>query len=261
MTGFNEATAMEDKPTGHQEGVTQHEPGMGEPNDAPTGRETSDRYQLGDNGAWLLRKFTIVNRADGSAYFAPIASVLKEYQREGDACIESARKRHALDDERVAMADLSIATKSADFLTETEINGDGREWLGRKRILWPLTDELGQHLYNAIAGRTELREYAVALVKGADDNIKSVEDAKTSEKYEKKSFWARLALQEAGLVDAVVQGVEETTYNLPAMIATGYRAEANRATRTYLTGATEHTTGNAETKALLEAADTGFDLL
>lgn len=261
MTGFAEGSAMEDKPVGYREDVSQHMPGQGEPNDAPTGRETSDRYQLGDNGAWLLRKFTIVNRADGSAYFAPIASVLKNYQTEGQACLESARKRHALDDERVAMADLSITTKSADFLTETEINGDGREWLGRKRILWPLTDELGQHMYNAIAGHTELREYAVALVKGADDNIKSVEDAKSSEKYEKKSFWARLALQEAGLVDAVVQGVEDTTYNLPAMIATGYRAEANRATRTYLTGATEHTTGNAETKALLDAADTGYDAL
>ena len=261
MTGFNEGSAAQERPTGHQEGITQHQPGMGEPNDAPTGRETSDRYQLGDNGAWLLRKFTIVQRADNSAYFAPIASVLKEYQLEGEACVESARKRHALNDERVAMADLSITTKSADFLTETEINGEGREWLGRKRILWPLTDELGQHCYNAIAGRHELREYAVALVKGADDNIKSVEDAKASEKYEKKSFWARLALEEAGLVDAVIQGVEETTYNLPAMIATGYRAEANRATRTYLTGATEHTTGNAETKALLEAADTGYDEL
>ncbi len=261
MTGFSEESAIQERPAGGDEGLTQHMPANDPGNDQPTGRETSDRYQLGDNGAWLLRKFIIVNRADGSAYFAPIASVLKDYQTEGESCLSSARKRHALDEDRVAKAELSIDTKSTDFATEMEINGEGREWLGRKRILWPLTDELGQYLYNAIAGRHELREYAVALVKGADDNIKSVEDAKSSEKYEKKSFWARLALEEAGLVDAIVQGVEETTYNLPAMIATGYRAEANRATRTYLTGTTEHTTGNAETAALLKAADTGYDEL
>ena len=261
MSGFNEGSAAEDRPTGHQEGITQHQPGMGEPNDAPTGRETSDRYQLGDNGAWLLRKFIIVHRADNSAYFAPIASVLKDYQTEGEACLMSARKRHALNKERVGIAELSIETKAADFATEMEINGEGREWLGRKRILWPLTDELGQHCYNAIAGRHELREYAIALIKGADDNIKTVEDAKSSEKYEKKSFWARLALEEAGLVDAVIQGVEDTTYNLNAMIATGYRAEANRATRNYLNGAAEHTTDAAGDKALRDAASESFDTI
>ena len=261
MSGFNVDSAAEDRPQGHQEGVTQHLPGQGEPNDAPTGRETSDRYQLGDNGAWLLRKFIIVRRADGSAYFAPIASVLKDYQTEGEACLESARKRHALNDERVEMASKSIDTKSADFLTEMDLAGEGREWLGRKRILWPLTDELGQHCYNAIAGRHELREYAIALIKGADDNIKTVEDAKASEKYEKKSFWARLALEEGGFLDAVIQGVEDTDYNLPAMIATGYRAEANRATRNYLNGAAEHTTDAAGDKALRDAASESFDTL
>lgn len=261
MGGFNAESAMPERPAGQDEGLTQHLPANDPGNDAPTGRETSDRYQLGDNGAWLLRKFIIVQRADGSAYFAPIPSVLKDYQTEGVGCLDSARKRHAMNDERVAMAALSIETKSRDFATEKEINGEGREWLGRKRILWPLTDELGQHMYNAIAGRHELGEYAVALIKGADDNIKSVEDAKASEKYEKKSFWARLALEEAGLVDAVVQGVETTEYNLPAMIATGYRAEANRATRTYLTGTKEHTTATAEEAALREAAGTSFDAL
>jgi len=261
MSGFNQDSAAEDRPTGHQEGITQHQPGMGEPEDAPTGRETSDRFQLGDNGAWLLRKFIIVRRADNSAYFAPIPSVLKDYQTEGEACMMSARKRHMLDEERVAKAELSVETKSADFATEIENNGEGREWLARKRVLWPLTDELGQHCYNAIAGRHELREYAIALIKGADDNIKSVEDAKASEKYEKKSFWARLALEEAGSVDAVIQGVESTDYNLPAMIATGYRAEANRATRNYLNGAAENTTDAAGDKALRDAAGESFDTL
>ena len=55
MTGFSEGSAMEDKPAGHQEGITQHAPVQDPGNDQPTGRETSDRYQLGDNGAWLLR--------------------------------------------------------------------------------------------------------------------------------------------------------------------------------------------------------------
>ncbi len=261
MTGLNEESAMPERPAGQDEGLTQHLPADDPGNDAPTGRMTSDRYQLGDNGAWLLRKFVIIERADKTAYFAPIASTLKDYQTEGQACLDSARKRHAMNDERVAMAALSIETKSKDFATETEINGEGREWLGRKRILWPLTDELGQHMYNAIAGRHELREYAIALIKGADDNIKSVEDAKSSEKYEKKSFWARLALEEAGLVDAVVQGVETTEYNLTAMIATGYRAEANRATRNYLNGAAVNTVDSDGDKALREAAQESFDTL
>ena len=195
MSGFNEESAMAERPQGYDESVSQHEPGT-MPNDAPTGRETSDRFQLGDNGSWLLRKFTIVQRADGSAYFAPIGSLLMEYQKEGAACLSSARKRHLLDTDRVEKAEKIVASKSLDFETETTEAGDGREWLARKRVLWPLTDELGQHLYNAIAGRHELREYAIALVKGADDNIKSIEDAKGSEKYETKSFWARLALED-----------------------------------------------------------------
>lgn len=260
MSGFHEGSAIPEQLQGYDESLSQHAPGT-MPNDAPSGRETSNAIDLGDNASWLLRKFVIIKRDDGSAYFAPIRSLLAEYQLEGEACLESARKRHLIDEERVEMASKSVKTKSEDFLTEMELAGEGREWLARKRVLWPLTDELGQHLYNAIAGRHELREYAIALVKGADENIKSIEDAKASEKYEKKSFWARLALEEAGLVDAVVQGVETTEYNLGAMIAAGYRAEANRATRTYLTGAPTRTTANAEDAAMKEAADTSFDAL
>lgn len=256
---FNEGSAMQEHPTGYVEDKSQHD-SSNTPNDAPVGVEVSAKFDLGDNASWLLRKFVINTRADGSGYFVPRTDLQLQYKQEGEACLASVRARFLTDEDRGKMADKSIASKSLDFEVELENAGEGREWLARKRVIWPLTDELGQHLYNAIAGRHELREYAVALVKGRDDNIKNTDDAKATEQYEKKAFWPRLAMEEAGQLDAVIIGVDTTTeYKLDRMIAAGYRAEANRATRDYLTGVTARTTGSAAPTELQKAADSSFD--
>lgn len=256
---FNQDSAMPEQAQGYNEIISNHG-GEQLPNTAPTGQETSHRYNLGDNASWLLRKYVIKHRADGSPYFEQIPSLLATYAKEVEGCLNSMRARATTDDEVIAAAEQSIATKKPDFENELELAGEGREWAARKRVIWPLTDELGQQLFDAISGRNELREYATALVKGRDDNIQTVEDAKSSKQYEDKKFWMDLAMDQGALLDAVITGVDPATqYNLQAMFRAGARARARIDTNRFLTGAAQTVTGEASTDTVTQALDCGFN--
>ena len=254
MSGFNEDSQMPEHPQGRDESLAPP-PGAF---DAPTSPSvnSTDRFGLVANGkGYLLRRYNIETSAAGNPYFTPIPSLLAAHQRDAKDVLELVRRLHKSDEDAVAKAETQALAASEYFTAVNDAAGEGREWVARRRVIWPLTNDLGFQLYKAIAGVDDLADFAAWLI-NTDANIQSVSDAEADERYIKRKFWSDVALTEAGIIDDMIQAIEETEYNLEWMVREGYRQQAMMDTRTHLRGVAENAPVDPENdvKAKLKAS-------
>lgn len=246
--GHNEVLAAQEKHTVNHPNHNSSNPSVA-PSD-PWGLEAAGK-------SFLLRRYNVQVSAAGNPYFVPIESLLLAHQRDAAAVLELARTFMQSDEGRRERA-AAQANKGIDyFLQVLELAGEGRDWVARKRVIWPLTDELGFQLYKAASGIDELADFAAYLLR-TDSNIQTMEDVEADERYVKRKFWSDVALAEAGELDAIIQQIEETDYNLDALIRNGYRQQASLDTRSHLQGVQERRevkdeTAKVDVKAALMA--------
>lgn len=248
---FNEESAMPEIPGGNNETAlkTEHRT-----DDAQPSVQSTDRFGLEKAGkGWLLRRYDIEISKIGNPYFKPIESLLQTFVADADDAFAEARARYNADEDLQAKAAALMPAAVAYFDALLEYAGEDREWLARSLEIWPLTNQVGYHLYKATSGEADLVDYAQYLL-ATDANVNCVGDLDTHEKYAKRQFFTDSAYDELGVIDAIVQEIEATDYNTAAIIRSGYQADAGKDTREHLKGNKGHapvteTSDSAKVKA------------
>jgi hypothetical protein len=237
---FNEESAMPEHVQGHVESAIKT---IHRTDDAQPSVQSTDRYGLqANNKGYLLRKYNIEISKAGNPYFTPIPSLLNAFVRDADGALAEARARVTADPKLQERIDTMVGPCSAWFDTLIDDGGEGREWLARSLCIWPLTNQIGYHLYKACSGEADVCDYAAFLL-DTDANVNSQSDLDSHEQYQKRQFWTDLAYDELGVVDALIREVDPDSidYNLQAVIRNGYQASAGKDTKDHLRG----NTGNA----------------
>lgn len=230
---FNEESQMPEVPAGGEETAVKTQQ---DTRDVQPSVDATDRFGLQKAGkGWLLRKYNIEISKAGQPYFSPVQSLLNAFVADADAAIAESRARIKGDTDMQAEADKVVAKLDPYYNSLLEFVGQDREWLARAIALWPITDQIGYQLYKATSGEADLLDYADYLLR-TDANVNDQNDLAAHEGYQKREFWTDLAYDELAKLDFILQSVEETDYNLEAIIRQGYQNAANLDTRNHLRG-------------------------
>jgi hypothetical protein len=236
---FNEESQMPETPAGGDETAAKTEHRT---DDVQPSVQATDRFGLQKNNkGYLLRKYNIATSKTGTPYFEPIQSLLNEFVADAEAVLAEARARVKSDSSLRDRIEALIPSTTEYFEARLEDAGDGREWLARSMVIWPMTDQVGFQLYKAASGEADLLDYATYILR-TDANVNDVKELDMHEGYSKRQFWTDLAYDELGIVDAVIAAVDpdSTDYNLNAIVRSGYQSAANLDTRTHLRGVQEN---------------------
>jgi hypothetical protein len=241
MSGFNQDSQMPETAAGGDETAiaTQH----GDAENSEPSVDTTDRFGLQALGkGYLTRKYDIKISAAGQPYFTPVDSLLKQFVADAEDALAEARARVLGDVDLQARVKALADSCIPYFDARLEDCGEDRAWLARSMVIWPMTDQVGYQLYKACSGEADLIDYAGYLAR-TDANVKSNEDLDSHEGFQKRQFWTDLAYDELGVVDGVITEVDpdSISYNLEAIIRSGYQSAANLDTRSHLRGKTGNT--------------------
>jgi hypothetical protein len=202
----------------------------------------TDRFGLQAQGkGYLLRKYNIAISKKGAPYFEPVQSLLKAFILDAPAVLAEARARVKGDEKLQARIEALIDSCTEYFNAQIEDAGADREWLAKSLVIWPLTDQVGFHMYKAASGEADLVDYATYLFR-TDANVKDMNDLEAHDGYQKRQFWTDLAYDELGVVDGLIAAVDpdSTDYNVEAVLRSGYQSAAGMDTRNHLRGVTGH---------------------
>lgn len=210
-------------------------------NDAPSVAET-DRYGLGDNAKWLLRQYVIELDADGLPQFAPIPSVLKELETEAPDVLAEARGQMEREgSESVLNRVEELRSTAVAFHDAVDSHySDISEWIARTTVVWPIDNQVARNLFQATFGEYKLAgSVSYAIQYGRIKNA-SNREIMSDEKLATQDGWVQTYYTELAIWDAVSQAVEDHEYNLPAMLAQGYRQQCAIDTKKWLRGGNQH---------------------
>lgn len=250
MESFEQESQMPETPGGGDEIAvkTDHEAAT----DAQPSASTTDRFGLQKNGkGYLLRKYNIATSKAGLPYFEPIQSMLKQFVLDADDVFNVARTRFKTDEELQQRVEALGPPVLSCFEAFLEDAGEGREWLARSFVIWPLTDQVGYQLYKAASGEADLLDYGVYLIR-TDANINAVEDLADHAQFQKRQYWTDLAYKELGIIDALIGEVDPDSlkYNVEAIVRSGYQSAANLDTRNHLRGVAGETPLTEDTESV-----------
>lgn len=233
---FEEGTQMPDVPAGGDELAVKTDREAA--SDAQPSVESTDRYGLqAQNKGYLLRKYNIAMSKAGLPYFEPIQSTLKLCIRDAPDALDTARGLMKKD-KKLQVRLMKLIDPAAAYLKVRFADaGKERAWLARSLVIWPLTNQVGYHLYKATSGEADLLDFGTYLIR-TDANVNKVDDLAGNVAYQKRAFWTDLAFTELAVVDALVQEIDSSSadYNLEAIIRAGYQSSANLDTRNHLRG-------------------------
>jgi hypothetical protein len=236
MSNFNVNSQMPEHSQGHieTEQVTQHGPESApEPSVSVT-----DRFGL-EQKSWLTRKYDIKISAAGNPYFTPSEVILKTLVADAQDAMSEARARISADEDMQEQVEELAETCTPYFEAQLEAAGEDREWLARSLVIWPLTDQVGYHLYKATSGEADLIDYAGYLAR-TDADVKRDGQAalEVHAKFQERVQFVDRAYEELAKVDALIASVDPDSlkYNFEAIIRQGYQSAANLDTRNHLRG-------------------------
>lgn len=210
-------------------------------NPTPSVQDT-DRYGLGDNAAWLLKQYVIEHDDKGLPQFAPIPSVLKQLEADAGDVLKVARGQldREGNDKIIAKVEQLSAAADTFHAAVDEHYSDVSEWIARTTVVWPVDNQVARNLFQATFGEYKLadaigRAIAYGRIKDASNR-----EVMSDDKLATQDGWVQTYYTELACWDRVSQTLEEHDYNLPAMLAQGYRQQCAIDTKRFLRGGNEH---------------------
>lgn len=202
----------------------------------------TDRYNLGDNGRWLLKQYNIELDDDGMPQFVPIPSVLNELHTDAAEILSVARGQLEREGSEKILAKVEQLRDSAvAFHDAVDTHySDVSEWIPRTTVVWPVDNQVARNLFQAAFGEWKLADSIARAVAYGRIKDASNKEVMSDDNLAKQDGWVQVYYTELAIWDAVSQACEDHDYNLSAMMLQGYRQQCAIDTKKFLRGGNQY---------------------